>query len=162
MNCKCGRPNSQRRSLACLECLSRARARDFSTMRGREEPRGSRFRKAPQARKSLSPRRKPWECQKKTREPRQGRYIVNARARECCFAPCRGSIGVHPDSHGLRRGLWFFRAFGAFRRLRRPTLATLCCGRPTSGSTRALPSTVLTLGVRVAENQRLSLGTRGC
>ena len=76
----------------------------------------TRLRKAPQARKSLSPRRKPWEDHRRRREPRQGRHIVIGRPRCKLCRPCRGSIVLSSQTHGLRRGLGLFRAFGALRK----------------------------------------------
>ena len=86
----------------------------FRTSRGQLAERNRyalRCRRAPEARKNLSPRRKPWEGRKCDWERRRRETSLSTRL----VSPLRGSIEPWPLTHGLRRGLGFFRACGALR-----------------------------------------------
>ena len=79
------------------------------------EVRRAGLRRAPEARKNLSPRREPWDIGRMSIEPRQGRNNALRWRSPGLRRPLRGSRLLSRSTHGLRRGLRLFRASGALR-----------------------------------------------
>ena len=64
--------------------------------------------------RASGPRRRPWVVRLEPIEPRRG-DTRPSRTRVLLVSPLRGFRLIFRSSHGLRRGLRLFRAFGAFR-----------------------------------------------